>query len=115
MKLTIPEENYIEDLAKFTQDLYGNNWRSVLKKASVPLPRKGFHSRTEYFHEFDTGKEEKVIKQLQKKNIVVIRNHEIDIQGETDFHEKYSDGNNQFIGIRPEKLSELHQHLNLDG
>lgn len=115
VKLTIEEENFIEDLVKHAKNLYGGNWASVLKKATVPLPRKGFHERSRFFHEFDMEEEEKTIKQLQKKNIVVIRQEEVDVQNGGSFQEKYGDGNDKFIGIRPQKLRKLRHQLNLDG
>lgn len=113
MKLTIEEGNYLEELVKHTKELYDGRWERILEKEALPLPRRGFNEKKEKFEEFDPGKEEKVIKQLQEKNIVTVREEETRIQRQGQFQEKYGDQNNQFIGINPEKMEELKEQLDL--
>ncbi len=114
MKLTIEEGNYLETLLKRTKKLYGNHWETMLEKTSVTLPEKGLNQREDLLPEFDPGKEEEVIEQLKKKNIVTIRKEETEIPEEGEFKEKYSDSSDMFIGINPGKLQELKKQLNIE-
>jgi hypothetical protein len=115
MKLTAEEQRYLKELLSHARGIYGRRWNKILEKKSLPLPTLGFNQKKGKFEKFDPGKEEKVIKQLQKKNIVVIREEETDIQRHGDFQDKYGDRNNKFIGIRPEKLKRLLQQLEIEG
>lgn len=113
MKLTIEEGNYLEELFNHAEKVYGSKWERILKKKALPFPSKGFNERTGGFEEFDAKKESEVIKQLQKKNIVVLTREEADVQKQGEFQEKYGDGNDQFIGIRPGKLEKLREQLSI--
>lgn len=111
MKLTIEEGNYLEGLFDHAKKVYGSKWERILKKKALPFPREGFNSRTDGFEEFDSGEESKVIKQLQKKNIVVLKEEKADVQKQGKFQDKYGGGGDKFIGIRPQKLEKLKQQL----
>lgn len=113
MKLTIEEGNYLEKLFDHVENVYGGKWERILKKGALPFPREGFNARTGGFEEFDVETESKVIKQLQKKNIVVLKEEKADVQRQGDFQDKYGDGNDQFIGINPEKLEKLKEQLSI--
>ena len=113
MKLTVEEGNYIQGLVSHARNLYGRKWERILKKTALTLPKKGLNTRTGVLEEFDAQNEEKVIKQLVQKNILEIRQEETDIQRQGSFQDRYGDGNDKFIGLRPEKLEELKDQLDL--
>lgn len=113
MKLTVEEGNYIRGLVAHAKDLYGEKWERILRKKALALPRKGLNTRTDVLEEFDPEMEEKVIKQLVKKNIVEIRQEETDVQRQGSFQDKYGDRNDKFIGLRPEKIGALKEQLDL--
>lgn len=113
MKLTVEEGNYIQGLVAHAKSLYGEKWEKILRKTALTLPMKGLNTRSEILEEFDSQMEEKVIKQLVQKNIVEIRQEKTDIQRQGSFQDRYGDGNDKFIGVRPEKLKELKDQLNL--
>jgi len=113
MKLTIEEGNYLELIVKRAKSLYGNSWERMLEKNNLPLPQQGFGETRQQFKGFDTEKEEKVLKQLQKKNIVVIRKKDVDIQKQGGFLERYADQSDMFIGLNPRKIEGLKKQLNL--
>ena len=113
MKLTVEEGNYIQGLVAQARNLYGKTWERILKKTALALPEKGLNTRTGVLEEFDAQKEEKVIKKLVQKNILEIRQEQTDIQRQGSFQDRYGDGNDKFIGLRPKKLEKLKDQLDL--
>lgn len=113
MKLTIAEGNYIEEVANRAKNLYGNGWERTLKRTELPMPKKGFSSLNGGFEEFDMRKEEEVIEQLKQKNIFQVRKHEVDVEREGSFEEKYSEKSEYFVGINRNKIEQLKKQLNL--
>jgi len=113
VKLTAEEARYIQGLVARAKELHGEKWRRILEKKALALPKKGLSQRTDVLEEFDPGEEEKFIKQLVQKNIVEIRKQETDIQRQGCFQDRYGDGNDKFIGLRPWKLRKLEEQLDL--
>lgn len=113
MKLTIAEGNYIEEVSNRAKSLYGNGWERTLKRTELPMPKKGFSTLNGAFEEFDMKKEEEVIEQLKQKNILQVRKHEVDVEREGSFEEKYSEKSEYFVGINRNTVDQLKEQLNL--
>lgn len=113
MKLTIEEGNYLEAIIGRARNLYGSRWEQILSQDALPMPKKGFSALEDSLEEFDIHKEEKVIEQLQEKNILRVKKHEMDIEKEGSFEQKYSDQSEYFIGLNENKMEGLKQQLSL--
>lgn len=113
MKLTIAEGNYIEEVINRARELYGDGWERTLRRTELPMPAKGFSELNGAFEEFDTKKEEEVIEQLKLKNIFQVRKHEVDVEREGSFQDKYADSSEYFVGINRNKLDQLKEQLKI--